>query len=193
MARIREFDRDDALGKAMAVFWQKGYAATSTSDLLEAMQIGRQSMYDTFGDKHALYLEALRRYNDTSVDELLRNLRRARGLDAIDAMLMAFAARPEQDNAKGCMGVNAVCEFGDTDAEVLAVRDAASVTLNQAMEQALREAVAAGDLAADTGIADALAFIHATLAGMKISAKAGSNSNTLHAIARYAMAALRAR
>jgi len=193
MPRIREFDRDDALGKAMAVFWQKGYAATSTSDLLEAMQIGRQSMYDTFGDKHALYLEALRHYNDTSVDELLRNLRRATGLDAIGAMLTAFAARPERDNAMGCMGVNAICEFGDTDAEVLAVRDAASVTLNQALEQALREAVAAGEMVADTSIADALAFIHATLAGMKISAKAGSNGATLHAIARYAMTALRAR
>lgn len=193
MARIREFDRDDALGKAMAVFWQKGYAATSTSDLLEAMQIGRQSMYDTFGDKHALYLEALRHYNDTSIDELLRNLRGAAGLDGIAAMLTAFAARPERDNAKGCMGVNAICEFGDTDAEVLALRDAASVTLNHALEQALREAVAAGEMAADTSIADALAFIHATLAGMKISAKAGSKAATLQAIARYALSALRAR
>ncbi len=193
MPRIREFDRDDALSKAMAVFWQKGYAATSTSDLLEAMQIGRQSMYDTFGDKHALYLEALHHYNQTSIAELLRNLQGARGLDAIAAMLTAFAARPEQDNAKGCMGVNAICEFGDMDAEVLAVRDAGSAVLNQALEHALRDAVAAGQVVADTNIADALAYIHATLAGMKISAKAGGNGATLQAIARYAISALKAR
>ncbi|MEA2965178.1 MAG: TetR/AcrR family transcriptional regulator, transcriptional repressor for nem operon, partial [Alphaproteobacteria bacterium] len=59
MARPREFDRDEALERAMSVFWSKGFAATSTSDLVEAMQIGRQSMYDSFGDKRALYLEAL--------------------------------------------------------------------------------------------------------------------------------------
>src|SRR6267142_1909851 len=59
MARPREFDRDAAVQRAMSVFWRKGYAATSTDDLLRAMNIGRQSMYDTFGDKHRLYLEAL--------------------------------------------------------------------------------------------------------------------------------------
>ena len=46
----------------MSVFWLKGYAATSTDDLLQAMKIGRQSMYDTFGDKRRLYVEALERY-----------------------------------------------------------------------------------------------------------------------------------
>ena len=122
MARPREFDRADALSKAMAVFWLKGYAATSTADLLEAMQIGRQSMYDTFGDKHALYLEALQHYNESSIAELLRSLQSGTAIDGIAKMLYTFAARPEKDNAKGCMGVNAVCEFGDTDLQVCAAR-----------------------------------------------------------------------
>ena len=193
MPRPREFDRDDALSKAMAVFWLKGYAATSTTDLLEAMQIGRQSMYDTFGDKHALYLEALRHYSQQSVAELLRSLQGASGLDGVADMLSTFASRPERDNAKGCMGVNAICEFGDMDAEVLAARDASSAVLNQALDRALREAAASGQMAADTRIADAVAFIQSTLAGMKVSAKAGSDSATLHAIARFAISALRIR
>ena len=62
MVRPKE-DRDAAVATAMSVFWAKGYAATSTDDLLRAMTIGRQSMYDTFGDKRRLYVEALERYS----------------------------------------------------------------------------------------------------------------------------------
>jgi AcrR family transcriptional regulator len=191
MARPREFDRAEALNKAMAVFWLKGYAATSTADLLEAMQIGRQSMYDTFGDKHALYLEALRQYNESSVGELLRSLQTGTALEGLANMLFTFASRPEKDNAKGCMGVNAVCEFGQGDAEVNTLRDASSKMLNKAVEQVLHDAVAAGEMRADTYIADAVAFIASTLSGMKVSAKAGARPATLHAIARLAMNALK--
>ena len=62
MARPKEFDRDSALELAMMVFWEKGFEATSVQDLVERMGINRGSLYDTFGDKHSLYLEALRYY-----------------------------------------------------------------------------------------------------------------------------------
>jgi len=61
VARPKAFDRAQALQAAMQVFWVKGYEATSLEDLLAAMEIGRQSLYDTFGDKRRLYLEALTR------------------------------------------------------------------------------------------------------------------------------------
>ena len=75
MARPREFDRDAAVERAMSVFWRKGYAATSTDDLLRAMKIGRQSMHDTFGDKRRLYVEALKRYSKERIAEHIRRLR----------------------------------------------------------------------------------------------------------------------
>jgi TetR/AcrR family transcriptional regulator, transcriptional repressor for nem operon len=77
MVRPKEFDRDVAVERAMSVFWSKGYAATSTDDLLQAMQIGRQSMYDTFGDKRRLYVEALERYQLESVAGHIKRLRSA--------------------------------------------------------------------------------------------------------------------
>src|SRR5712692_1194030 len=64
MARHKEFDRDEALHKAMEVFWSRGYEAASIEDLVKHMGINRQSLYDTFGDKHALYLQALDRYHE---------------------------------------------------------------------------------------------------------------------------------
>src|SRR5918911_4112509 len=64
MARRKEFNRDEALHKAMEVFWARGYEAASINDLVEHMGINRQSLYDTFGDKHSLYLQALDRYRE---------------------------------------------------------------------------------------------------------------------------------
>ena len=62
MARPKEFDQEKVLRKAIRLFSQQGFAATSTDDLMRVMDIGRQSMYDTFGDKRALFLKALKMY-----------------------------------------------------------------------------------------------------------------------------------
>src|ERR687894_2331328 len=64
MARHKEFNRDEALGRAMEVFWSRGYEAASVGELVRHMGIQRQSLYDTFGDKHSLYLQALDRYRE---------------------------------------------------------------------------------------------------------------------------------
>ena len=61
MARPKEFHVDEALQSALEVSWRKGYAATSMQDLVAAMGIQKASLYATFGDKHQLYLTALRR------------------------------------------------------------------------------------------------------------------------------------
>src|ERR1700722_20080824 len=111
MARPREFDRDAAVERAMSVFWRKGYAATSTGDLLRAMKIGRQSMYDTFGDKRLLYVDALARYQLNSVAGHIRRLRStASAIAGIEAMVVGVISPDRATREKGCMGVGAVCE-----------------------------------------------------------------------------------
>jgi TetR/AcrR family transcriptional regulator, transcriptional repressor for nem operon len=76
MPRHKEFDRDDALQKAMEVFWSRGYGAASVQELVEHMGINRQSLYDTFGDKHALYLLALDRYREVEGSKWIEMLER---------------------------------------------------------------------------------------------------------------------
>ncbi len=70
----KQFDPEIALDKAMQLFWAKGYAATGLNELLETMEIGRKSLYDTFGNKRALYVKALHRYSQTVVGEIDREL-----------------------------------------------------------------------------------------------------------------------
>ena len=81
MGRPREFDVDDALDRAMRVFWAKGYQGASLDDLLAAMGIGRGSLYKAFGDKRSLYLAALQRYDAEIVDHAVRCLCDAAGGD----------------------------------------------------------------------------------------------------------------
>jgi len=84
MARKLEFDRDRVLQKAMQLFWEKGYASTSMEELVKAMEINRFSIYNSFGDKKALFLEALAYYQRLVFDELLIPLKEdAPGIDCL--------------------------------------------------------------------------------------------------------------
>src|SRR5260370_8933136 len=76
MARPKEFKEGEALRKAVSLFCQQGFAATSTDELMRVMGIGRQSMYDTFGDKRALFLKALEMYVTESVHSINGELER---------------------------------------------------------------------------------------------------------------------
>src|SRR5207237_6339181 len=76
MARQKEFDRDEVLHKAMEVFWARGYEGSSIQDLVKHMGINRQSIYDTFGDKHTLFLEALDLYRDIQSRKVFEVLER---------------------------------------------------------------------------------------------------------------------
>jgi len=192
MARHKEFDRDTALHAAIDVFSEHGYEGTSTDELLTAMKISRQSMYDTFGDKRSLYLEALKRYNADSVGKIVADLRRkGRPIEALEGALVTFASRPAAEARRGCLGVSAICEFGRTDAEVAALTDSAGHALHSAIETLLAEAGKAGELGGDIDTADAIHFLGAALSGMKVSARNGAPPETLRGIARMAIRSLR--
>ncbi len=75
MARKLEFDKDEALQKAMLLFWEKGYEATSMKDLVQAMAINRFSIYNTFGDKKVLLLMSLKHYRDHVLAKLIAPLK----------------------------------------------------------------------------------------------------------------------
>ncbi len=194
MGRPKEFDRDAALKAAIGVFWAKGFAGASTEDLTGAMGIGRQSLYDTFGDKRRLYLEALRRYNAESVADNMADLQSgASATEAIETLLLRFASAPEPQRSHGCMGVNAICEFGQDDPEVLAVGRASHGLQEGGMIRLLEAGKAAGDIDGSVDPKAAAQFIGATLAGLKVQAKAGAPPEMLRAVAAFAVNSLKPR
>ncbi|QAY76497.1 TetR/AcrR family transcriptional regulator [Sphingosinicella sp. BN140058] len=188
--RPRAFDRAAALAQATRLFWQKGYAATSISDLTEAMGIGSPSLYAAFGSKEALYAEALRHYAE-SYDGLVwarfRNAETARA--AVRAFLFDSAAAltgSVADNPLGCMvtlsavGSEGYQHLGET------VREARSVTLER-LESRLARAVEEGELAPSADLRALARFVQAVQSGMSILARDGADRAELEAVADTAM------
>jgi AcrR family transcriptional regulator len=194
MARPKEFDRDAAVEGAMSVFWSKGYAATSTDDLLEAMKIGRQSMYDTFGDKRRLYVEALRRYQLESVaGHIKRLLSTASPLAGIEALVVGVISSDRTTREKGCMGVGAICEFGNADTELAHLRVKSGGMLRKALVERLQDAQTAGEIGETVDIERAARFVETTMLGLQVAARAGESARTLRDMAVFAIAGLGSR
>lgn len=191
MARPREFDRDTALQRAIETFAQHGFEGTSTPMLLDAMKIGRQSLYDTFGDKRALYLEALRTYSEESVGATLAAMF-AHGdvREGIEHALRTFAESASTPAGMACLGIHAVAEFGTSAGDVNAVTRAVGERTILAFESRLRDGIARGEIASGLDPQAGAHFLLATLSGLKIAARGGAPRDVLRQIIAVAMRAL---
>jgi TetR/AcrR family transcriptional regulator, transcriptional repressor for nem operon len=187
MARPKEFDQEKALRKAIRLFSQQGFAATSTDDLMRVMDIGRQSMYDTFGDKRALFLKALELYFTESVHSINVELERpGSALAAVQNALVTFAQRKDLSSAEGCMGLNAISEFGQRDAGVTRITRNAARRLRQTLVRVLTRAKKQGEIRSDADLDTMTDFFENTLAGIRMAAKAGKSRHALRNIAAFA-------
>ncbi|CAM2156972.1 TetR/AcrR family transcriptional regulator, transcriptional repressor for nem operon [Pararobbsia alpina] len=194
MTRPREFDRDEALNNAMRVFWQKGFAATSTDDLLAAMNIGRQSLYNTFGSKRELYLEALDRYQQESVSGHVRRLKAASTpVAGLESMLLGVIARDERERTLGCMGVNSVCEHGADDEDLASMRAKMSGVLLAPVVERIREGQQLGEIDASLDAQATAMFVLTAMQGLQLNARGGLDAKTLRSIARFAIDRIRSR
>jgi AcrR family transcriptional regulator len=194
MARTKEFDRDQALRRAVEVFWDRGYEAASTEELLAAMGIGRQSMYNAFGDKRRLYIEALQHYQAETGAEMFERLSSAPSpLTALAGVLLEVARQTTEERRRGCMAVNAATEFGQADQEIGAIVSGGVNLCHVAYERLLAEAKRTGEARPDLDERAAARFLHSTLVGMRVQARSGASPETLHDIATVAIDGLRAR
>jgi TetR/AcrR family transcriptional regulator, transcriptional repressor for nem operon len=187
MARPKEFDQEKALRKAIHLFSQQGLAATSTDELMRVMNVGRQSMYDTFGDKRGLFLKALKMYVTESVHSITVELQRpGSALSAVQNALVTFAERKDLSSAEGCMGLNAISEFGQRDADVTRISRGAAHALRQTLMHVLTRAKNQGELGSDANLDSMADFFESTLAGIRMAAKAGKRRQALRNIAAFA-------
>jgi TetR/AcrR family transcriptional regulator, transcriptional repressor for nem operon len=192
MARPREFDDDTALLAAIKVFSDHGFEGTSTDALTRAMGIGRQSLYDTFGDKWRLYLRALQRYTADSIAEQIRVLNSgSSALKGLEAHIYGAVNNALADPLPSCLGISAICEFGQSNPELTMISETASRTLLSALERRISEAKQQGGIGSDVDAREAAVFFFATLVGIKVAARAGASSEHLRGIARMALRSLR--
>ena len=192
MARTKEFDPDAALQKALELFWERGYEATSMADLVEHLGIARASLYATFGGKHDLYLKAFERYLQTRDPDIVEALSQpGPALPAVRALVHAYAEQSTTDpHRRGCMVVNTAVELVGRDPQAARRVEASWDTLETALTSALTRARAQGELAADRDPRALARFLLVLLQGMRVLGRAHPDPGRLRDAAEQALAAL---
>jgi TetR/AcrR family transcriptional repressor of nem operon len=192
MARHKEFDRDEALQKAMGVFWARGYEGASIQELVQHMGINRQSIYDTFGDKHALFLQALDRYREIQSCNVLEVLERPGSVKKNLRQLFQGAVEKglSEEGRRGCFVGNAMSELAGRCKET-AKRTRNSMTSAEKMFQsALQRGIDQGEL---PGVRDPRAvarFLYSSLQGLRLMAKATKDRKTLEDVVKVTLSVL---
>ncbi|WP_458121353.1 TetR/AcrR family transcriptional regulator [Paenibacillus sp. Z6-24] len=139
MARHKEFEINEVLDKAMYLFWTQGYEKTSMQELVDTMGIHRRSIYDTFGDKHALFIQVLQRYKSLQAQRLQLLVERQAPVKHTLRIFLETTIDNKEMPA-GCLMANSGVELGLLDPEV-------STFVEQGYaqtEQYLRDLLAAG-------------------------------------------------
>ncbi|MEM8532827.1 MAG: TetR/AcrR family transcriptional regulator [Chloroflexota bacterium] len=181
MARHKEFDQDKVINKAMDLFWSRGYEATSVQDLVDYLGIGRGSLYDTFGDKRSLYLNALTCYQERSGVELLELFEQTES--AKEALQQFFEVQIDAAFAdhvqRGCFVVNTAVELAPHDAEIAEKIRAGFGKTEDVFCQLIVKGQETGEIASTQDPRCLARFLLNTLMGLHVMAKAKLERKTL--------------
>jgi AcrR family transcriptional regulator len=186
--RPREFDADQALDRALEVFWRKGYEGTSISELTEAMGINRPSLYAAFGNKEELFRKALDRYAQGPAAYTYDALEEPTARAVAERLLGGAAdALTDPGNPHGCLGVQGALACGDAAASIkdeLCARQARwQAALQRRFERARRE----GDLTGSASCADLAQYVATVVQGMAVQAASGATRQQLRKVADLAL------
>ncbi|GGI12653.1 TetR/AcrR family transcriptional regulator [Gottfriedia solisilvae] len=179
MARHKEYDEKEVLQKATELFRYQGYEKTSLQDLVSHMGIHRRSLYDTFGDKHSLFLKALEHYDNNmkkNMDIQVKNSSTAK--DAIRSILeMAIS----QDNEKtvGCLTINSAVELTLHDQEVAEKIEQNFSKTEKIILELLLRGQNSGEIPKHHDIEKLSQFIHNSFVGLRVLVKTTNDKNKL--------------
>lgn len=188
--RPRSFDREAALEQALLTFWERGYDATSVSDLTAALGIGAPSLYAAFGDKHSLFNEVVTRYQATHGAFTTRALdEEPTARTAISRILREAADEyTATDHATGCLIISAAQNTIPASAEVAEQLRAIRQSNLEVLRDRIQTDVDSGILPAGTDAHALATFFAATIQGMSQQARDGAGRLELLFIAELALA-----
>lgn len=192
MARHKEFDRDEVLHRAMEVFWSRGYEAASIQELVKQMGINRQSLYDTFGDKHALYLQSLDHYREVESRKVFALLEKAgsakRGLRQLFRCVIDGSCTDEQ--RRGCFMGNATSELAGRCKETAAKACSNMAAAEEALYRTLLRGKREGEIKGGRDLRAVARFLFSSLQGLQLMAKATQDRKTLEDVVKVTLSVL---
>lgn len=192
MARLKAFDEEEVLDRAVNLFWTKGYNGTSAQDLVDGLGISRSSLYDTFSDKRTLFLKALQHYRSKNGGAALQLINQstnpAQTLKQLFKMVVAESCDPQIP--KGCFIINSMVELAPHDSEVAEMVNGNAQDMEDAFYQAIKKGQEAAQFANSHNARSMARLMFNTLTGMRVAARSGMDKKALDDIARSLLAVL---
>ncbi len=191
MARPKAFNQEEALYKAMNLFWEKGFEATSIQDLVENLGVNRQSLYDTFGDKKQLFLKSLQAYRTKGLQNLLLLEGDKPVQEKFQTLFRTIIDASLNDPCnRGCFMGNATLELAADDEEVAKIICTNIEGYEKAFKQALIEAQRKGEISLEEDPEALSSYLFNSIQGLRITAKATRDRARLEHIAAITLSVL---
>lgn len=192
MARSKEFDDSVVLRKAMELFWKQGYEKTSMSELVEHMGIHRRSLYDTFGDKHSLFMKTLDVFGEYMQEELKREALRAK--TPKEAIRFIFNGIIEgvwdSEQQWGCLFVNSAAELAPRDAEVKERVEKAFTQTENFIKALVIKGQMEGEINSSLDPEAMSEYLHNALLGIRVLSRNSTDKEKLYRITEFSLAIL---
>jgi AcrR family transcriptional regulator len=190
MGRARAFDTDEALDRAMIVFWRKGYEGTSLSDLTEAMGINRPSLYAAYGNKEDLFRKVLERYGEGPSSYEREALARSTAREVAEGLLNGAAdVQTDPHTPAGCLATLGTTYCAEDSSPVGKILIASRLAGHAAIRERFERARAEGDLPADADPKALTHYIGTVVCGMAVLAASGVTRKELDRVIELTMRA----
>ena len=189
MARQLEFDRGEALARAVDAFWQMGYEALPALEIAQAMGVAKSSLYNTFGSKKNLFIESLNHYADNQRSKVCAGSKSENVAVLLRQILLEAAS--DNNAGRGCLLVNTAAEFGARDSEVRQHVKAGFDGMRDSFSTLIRAGQGAGHFNPDVDPYRYAIILVTGIAGLRVLAKSGFSGvdldpaieNMLHGLA----------
>lgn len=191
MPRAKEFDEAEVLDQALELFRARGFKHTSFADLVDELGVSRQSLYDTYGDKQALYHAALKRYLASGIDNIRRKLDDPAPVrELLTALFSGMIDGQCANGSPGCLMVNSMVELSPHDADIRALAQEHAHAIESLFASRLSAAQRKGDLAKSKDPVALARFLYHTLLGLAVASRALGDKPGLRQTAQLALQVL---
>lgn len=185
--RPREFDTELALGAALRVFWAKGYEGASLSDLTDEMGITRPSLYAAFGNKEALFRQALDLYERDKLTYIGDAIEAPTARGVAERLLMGSVDAATTGDCKGCMGVIASVACQSVEPSIRDDVNARAESSRRAIIARMQQAIDAGEFRVATEAEAITRYLLAIMQGISVQAQSGASRDDLLQVADSAL------